>query len=138
MIDRKKRREVAARIRAHLEDGTSICFSRDDLWHSSDPAVFSIFHVLWFKRTDWCDGTVETLSPETLRRAEEFLESDLPYQWPSPGLGWRWRLRRLVRKIVHGRLHSPDFDPSVWPFARPADYEQFCGARRKPGNDPNG
>jgi hypothetical protein len=118
----------------------------DQFPHSNDPAIRSIWWMLWGCYDDLREHKMVgryAVSPDALEvvnRCVLFLSSSREYEWDSHVFSlkratraWLLSLRRLFRRpaplTVHEQIQEvlsdePQGDARVWPFYRPADYDE--------------
>lgn len=130
VIDVAARRQASAALRGFMEGRLSNAeLDKRYPGESADIAVHVIYCQTWRYQDDLHEYRLErtAISPEEwalLQRCALFLESDLPYEWPSiveRALLWL-RSLSLVRESAPGIPEKGE--PKVWPFYREQDWKR--------------
>lgn len=142
MIDRAERDALSLRLR-RLASGriTNDEFDVGEVVASPDPAIGAIWDFGWGHYSDFGSyrlrGTHALTKPqlETVARAVLFLDSDLPYEWPSlrPSLLEFLLLLGTLGLLVGRRRRRWEANGpiEVWPFFRVADHDAALAAPRR-------
>ena len=148
VIDIQARQAAAdALTRFFIRRDTSNFQYMDQYPHSKDPAIRSIWWMLWGLYDDLREHKMveqHALWPDTLElvnRCVLFLESGREYEWDSRVFSLRRAVRawvRFLQRLPERRrpltaseqleeilFDEPQGDASVWPFYRKADYEEL-------------
>jgi hypothetical protein len=151
MVDRTAR-FAAARLVHNFSAGaiTNRDFEAEYPGSSRDPAIAAIYEQVFLYYDDYrehrlADGDVPpTEVSDLLKRCEQFLMSDLEYEWPpkiriaglrlwlTRLLGLSRRAKDLERREIEQRRLLGDWD--LWPFFRSADYESAVSLDRGRGD----